>query len=155
MNGENMSSRDEKALKLYESGGVKKIGKDKYEVQGSRGKRIVKKLVGHWICPCEDHQFRFELCYHIRACVKYELEEKKRTSQGNFFNNKYKTLKLKKRALEEQISKINCLNRDYMQKHGERDSKLSEKKKKYYNRLCEISKELKKVSPKPKTVIVG
>lgn len=148
-----MNKRDEKALKLYESGGITKIGKDKYEVQGSRGKHIVKKIGGYWICPCEDHQFRFEKCYHIRACIKYELEEKKRTGKGKFFNNKYKILKLKKRALEEQITKINAINRNYLKKYGEKESQLTEQKKKYYNKLGEISKELIKVTPR-KTVIV-
>ena len=150
-----MNNRDEKALKLYENGGVKKIGKDKYEVQGSRRKHIVKKISGYWICPCEDHQFRFEKCYHIRACTTYELEEKKRTGKGNFFNDKYKTLLMKKRALREQIDKINKDNRAYQKLFGEKNSELSEKKVKFYNRLNEIEKELKRVSPEPRTVIVG
>ena len=151
----NMNKRDEKALKLYENGGVKKIGKDKYEVRGSRRKHIVKKIGGYWICPCEDHQFRFEKCYHIRACIKYELEEKKRNSQGNFFNNKYKSLVMKKRALSEQIDNINKDNRAYQKLCGEKSSELSEKKVKFYNRLIEIEKEIKKVSPEPRTVIIG
>jgi len=93
-----MESRDKKALKLYESGGIKKIGKNKYEVQGIRGKHIVKKIAGYWICPCEDHQYRFEKCYHIRGCIKYELEENKKNNEfkkGNFFNNKLNNLKMK------------------------------------------------------------
>lgn len=151
----NMNNRDEKALKLYENGDVKKIGKDKYEVQGSKRKHIVKKISGYWICPCEDHQFRFEKCYHIKACIKYELEEKKRTSHGNFFNNKYKTLSMKKRALREQIDKINNDNRAYLKLFGEKSSELSEKKVKFYNRLIEIEKELKKVSPEPKIIVIG
>lgn len=150
-----MNKRDEKALELYKNGGVKKIGKNRYEVQGSRRKHIVKKIGGYWICPCEDHQFRFEKCYHIRACIKYELDEKKRTSQGNFFNNKYKSLIMKKRALSEQIDKINKDNRAYLKLFGEKSNELSEKKVKFYNRLGEIEKELKKVSPEPRTIIIG
>lgn len=151
----NMNSRDVKALKLYENGSVKKIGKDKYELQGIRRKHIVKKIGGYWICPCEDHQFRFEKCYHIRACILYEIDEKRRTSHGNFFNNKYNTLKMKKRALEEQINKILNQNRVYMKENGFKDEELKQKHHKLNNSLLEIEKELKKVSPEPKTVIVG
>ncbi|MCZ3364890.1 MULTISPECIES: hypothetical protein [Methanobacterium] len=150
-----MNKRDIKAERLFKNGGVKKIGKDKYEVQGSRRVHTVKKIAGYWICPCEDHQFRFEKCYHIRACIKYELKEKKRTSQGNFFNNKYKTLLMKKRALSEQVDKINMDNRAYLKLFGEKSSELSEKKVKFYNRLIEIEKELKKVSPNSRTIIIG
>ena len=150
-----MDKRDIKAERLFKNGGVRKVGKDKYEVQGSRGIHIVKKIGGYWICPCEDHQFRFEMCYHIRACKIYELGEKKRTSQGNFFNNKYKTLLMKKNAITEQINKIIALNREHMVKYGEKDKELNEKKIKFYNRLSDIDNELKKVQPKPRTVIVG
>jgi hypothetical protein len=150
-----MNKRNIKAERLFKNGGVKKIGKDKYEVQGSRRKHVVKKIGGYWICPCEDHQFRFEKCYHIRACIKYELDEKKRTSQGNFFNNKYRTLVMKKRALSEQIDKINKDNRTYLKLCGEKSTELSKKKVKFYNRLSKVEKELKKVSPEPRTMIVG
>ena len=150
-----MDKRDVKAERLFKNGGVRKVGKDKYEAHGSRGIHIVKKIAGHWICPCEDHQFRFEICYHIRACKIYELEEKKRTSQGNFFNNKYKTLLMKKNAITEQINKIIALNREHMIKYGEKDEELNEKKINFYNRLSDIDNELKKVQPKPRTVIVG
>jgi hypothetical protein len=150
-----MNKRDIKAERLFKSGGVKKIGKDKYEVQGSRRVHTVKKISGYWICPCEDHQFRFEKCYHIRACILYEIDEKRRTSHGNFFNNKYNTLKLKKRAIEEQINKIINLNKVYMKEKGFKDEVLRQKHHKLNNSLSEIEKELKKMSPAPRTVIIG
>lgn len=150
-----MNKRDIKAERLFKNGGVKKIGKDKYEVQGSRRVHTVKKISGYWICPCEDHQFRFEKCYHIRACILYEIDEKRRTSQGNFFNNKYNTLKLKKRAIEEQINKILNQNKAYMKENGVKDEELRQKHHKLNNTLSEIEKELKKMSPAPKTVIIG
>ena len=150
-----MNKRDIKAERLFKNGGVKKIGKDKYEVQGSRRVHTVKKISGYWICPCEDHQFRFEKCYHIRACILYEIDEKRRTSQGNFFNNKYNILKLKKRALEEQINKILNQNKAYMKENGVKDEELRQKHHKLNNTLSEIEKELKKMSPAPKTVIIG
>jgi seryl-tRNA synthetase len=150
-----MNKRDIKAERLFKNGGVKKIGKDKYEVQGSRRVHTVKKIAGYWICPCEDHQFRFEKCYHIRACILYEIEEKRRTSHGNFFNNKYNTLKLKKRAIEEQINKIINQNKVYMKVNGFKDEELRQKHHRLNNTLSEVEKELKKMSPAPKTVIIG
>ncbi len=150
-----MNKRNIKAERLFKSGGVKKIGKDKYEVQGSRRVHTVKKISGYWICPCEDHQFRFEKCYHIRACILYEIEEKRRTSQGNFFNNKYNILKLKKRAIEEQINKILKQNKVYMKENGVKNEELKQKHHKLNNTLSEIEKELKKISPAPRTVVIG
>ena len=150
-----MNKRNIKAERLFKNGGVKKIGKDKYEVKGSRRVHTVKKISGYWICPCEDHQFRFEKCYHIRACILYEIDEKRRTSQGNFFNNKYNILKLKKRALEEQINKILNQNKAYMKENGVKDEELRQKHHKLNNTLSEIEKELKKMSPAPKTIIIG
>ena len=46
-------------------------------------------------------------------------------------------------------------NRAYQKLFVEKNSELSEKKVKFYNRLGEIEKELKKVSPAPRTVIIG
>ena len=54
--------------------------------------------------------------------------------------NKYKALVMKKRALMEQINKINMDNRPYKKLFGEKNSELSEKKVIFYNKLSEIEK---------------
>ena len=43
----------------------------------------------------------------------------------------------------EQINKITRNNRTYQKLFGEKNSELSEKKVKFYNRLGEIEKELR------------
>jgi len=148
-----MEKRKEKGLKLFKEGHVKKIRKDHYVVQGSK-KYFVKKVSGYWSCTCEDHFYRLEICKHIEGCKEYERNDPKRIKKPKFFNNKLNNLKIKERAINEQISKVLKQNHEHMMKNGFKDNDLRKKSHRLHDKLVEVQEEIKRLQP-TRTVFIG
>ena len=138
-----------KALELFEKGAVKKVSKNKWTVQGTRLYHVKKLDPWTWNCTCEDHLYRLENCKHIRAAMK---DDQKESIQEKFFNNKLKDLKMKERAINEQIQKIINLNREHFRKYNFKDDSLRKMHHRLHNKLLEVQEEIKKNEPAPRTV---
>lgn len=152
-----MDKRQKKGIELFKEGKVKRTDKNKWIVEGSRKYHVKKLDLQTWTCTCEDHLYRFETCKHIRAAKLEELQAKKRgtAKKEKFFNNRLKNLKLKKRAINERISKILEENHQIMRETGSLDNSLRKKHHRQEKRLREVEQEIIKLSPKPKTIIIG
>lgn len=148
------NTREEKGKKLFIEGKIEKIDKNQYAVQGTK-KYFVKKISGYWSCTCEDHFYRMEDCKHMEGCKEYEKYELKGNKRTNFFNNKLNNLKMRKKAIEEQIYKILQQNKEHLKLHDTKDDRLRKKHHELHNKLLDVEKEIKKLSPKPKTVFIG
>lgn len=152
-----MEKRQTKAIKLFKEGKVKINDKNKWIVEGSRKYHVKKLDLQTWTCTCEDHLYRFETCKHIRAAKLDELQAKKQgaAKKKHFFNNKLKNLKIKKRAINERISKILKENRQIMRETGSLSNDLRKEHHRQEERLRKVEQEIIKLSPKPKTIIIG
>lgn len=151
-----MEKRDIKALELFENGAVKRVNKDKWTVKGSRNYTVRRLDKYNFTCDCEDHLFRFEICKHIRSVKLDELHNRKEgfKKHENFFNNKLRNLKMKKRAINERINKLLQQNKEHMKLHGTKSEELKKEAKRQHYRLLEVESELKKFQ-KSRTLIVG
>lgn len=148
-----MENRIGKGLHLFKEGKIRKVGKNHYEVIGTR-KYIVKKISGYWSCTCEEHFYRLEDCKHIEGCKEYERNEHNGREIPKFFNNKFRNLKMKERAINEQIRKILMQNKEHCRKYGAMSNGLRKKHHRLDNKLVEVREEIKELQPK-RTVIFG
>lgn len=151
-----MENRQKKAIDLFNSGAVKRVDNDKWQVKGSRV-YTVKRLDSYaWNCNCEDHLYRFENCKHIRAAKLEDLRDRKEGLKNGekFFSNRFKNLKMKQRAINEQIQKVLTQNKEHMKKYGSKDDSLRKKHHRLHARLQDVEAELKKYQP-TRTVFIG
>lgn len=91
---------------------------------------------------------------NISKAARNTREIRAKKFKGNFFNNRLRNLKMKERAINEQIHKVLRQNKEYCKKKGFKNDGLRKKHHRLHNKLVEVQEEIKKLQP-TRAVVIG